>query len=235
MKQDKSTANTKPTKGKGRRSKKAVAEKKSSGRPRSRKSIIRNPSSSWVMFCNERRGHYPTVTFENVAKILSAEWHELSDADRVIYEQQAKADRERYQRDLDALDDDDRKALRKWRIKLRKKRKLQPKPPLCGYMIFVKEQRPSVVNAYPDVSFADIGRLMGAMWQKMNSEQRQPYCERAERDKIRYANDMEVYRRKKKETKETATRARAEAKAKKEVVRAEKAAAKVAADATATA
>mmetsp|Transcript_6615 Transcript_6615/g.11661 ORF Transcript_6615/g.11661 Transcript_6615/m.11661 type:complete len:82 (+) Transcript_6615:46-291(+) len=69
----------------------------------------------------------------------------------------------------------------------------KPRRPLSGFMYFSAEARPKVVKENPDMSFSEIGKRIGELWQDLDAEKRQPFLELGEADKIRYREAMRKY------------------------------------------
>merc|ERR1711977_622587 len=74
-----------------------------------------------------------------------------------------------------------------------------PKKPLSAYMFFSKDAREEVKSENPDVSFGQIGKLLGAKWASLGDEEKSPYNEMASKDKERYEQEKAAYEDKPKE------------------------------------
>ncbi|GAA5930695.1 non-histone chromosomal protein 6 [Sporobolomyces koalae] len=68
-----------------------------------------------------------------------------------------------------------------------------PKRPLSAYMHFSQAKRAEVREENPDVSFGEIGRLLGAKWKEADAEERAPFEEKAKEDKARYEKEKADY------------------------------------------
>lgn len=75
----------------------------------------------------------------------------------------------------------------------RKKDPNAPKRALSAYMFFANENRDIIKSENPDVSFAQVGRLLGEKWKSLTAEDKQPYEAKAEADKKRYESEKELY------------------------------------------
>ena len=51
-----------------------------------------------------------------------------------------------------------------------KKEKKGPKRPLAPYMFYCKEQREIVKQNNPDVSFGELGKILGAQWKDLSEK-----------------------------------------------------------------
>ncbi|KNZ61353.1 high mobility group protein B1 [Puccinia sorghi] len=70
-----------------------------------------------------------------------------------------------------------------------------PKRPLSAYMYFSQDWRERIKNENPDVSFGEIGRLLGHKWKALSEEEKKPYEDMACRDKKRHEAEKAEYER----------------------------------------
>lgn len=77
--------------------------------------------------------------------------------------------------------------------KKEKKNPLAPKKGLSSYMFFFKENRERIKSENPDAEFGEIGKLIGAEWKALDSDEKNKYEEMSKQDKKRYENDMADY------------------------------------------
>jgi hypothetical protein len=68
-----------------------------------------------------------------------------------------------------------------------------PKHPLSPYMWYLTEQRPETMRQYPGSTVGQISKLCADKWNAMSDEAQLPWKAKAEADKERYANEMQVY------------------------------------------
>jgi len=59
--------------------------------------------------------------------------------------------------------------------------------PLSAYMFFVKQNRVDFKNHYPEATFGELGKLLGAAWEELTPRERKRFEEMAEKDKRRFA------------------------------------------------
>jgi len=78
----------------------------------------------------------------------------------------------------------------------RKRDSDKPKRPLTAYMLFSQEKRADIKNNNPNVSFGEIGKLLGQAWQQLSPEDRKPFEENAKVAKAKYLDDMKEYKEK---------------------------------------
>ncbi|KAJ2907978.1 Non-histone chromosomal protein 6 [Coemansia aciculifera] len=69
----------------------------------------------------------------------------------------------------------------------KKKPKTGPKRALSAYMFFSKDQRKTVQDENPDITFGQIGKILGDKWKSLSDAAKAPYNAQSEQDKARYA------------------------------------------------
>jgi hypothetical protein len=65
-----------------------------------------------------------------------------------------------------------------------------PKHPMSAYLHFAKYMRPILKKEYPQGKLVDISKMIGSRWRAMNPKELEPWVERANQDKARYAREM---------------------------------------------
>lgn len=83
-------------------------------------------------------------------------------------------------------------------IKRRVKREKDPnapKRPLSAYMFFSQDWRERIKTENPEVSFGEIGRLLGLKWKSLAEDEKKPYEDMACRDKKRHETEKAEYER----------------------------------------
>ncbi|KAI8888579.1 hypothetical protein K501DRAFT_329706 [Backusella circina FSU 941] len=68
-----------------------------------------------------------------------------------------------------------------------------PKHPLSPYMWYLTEQRPETMRQYPGSTVGQISKLCADKWNTMSDQAQLPWKTKAEADKERYANEMQIY------------------------------------------
>lgn len=68
-----------------------------------------------------------------------------------------------------------------------------PKRALSAYMYFANENRDIVRSENPEISFGQMGKLLGERWKSLNDQDKLPYENKAKIDKERYYNEKELY------------------------------------------
>jgi len=77
--------------------------------------------------------------------------------------------------------------------KKRKKDKNAPRKPNTAYTCFQKIFYKEMKAENPDVSFAEISKLVGAKWKNTSEEEKKEFEKQSEEDKVRYNNEMANY------------------------------------------
>jgi len=71
----------------------------------------------------------------------------------------------------------------------------QPKKPKSAYFCFLDKHRNDVKEENPNYTIGDISKLLGNIWSGLESYEKKPYEEEALKDKERYKNEMEKYKK----------------------------------------
>ncbi|BGP58039.1 hypothetical protein JCM8202_001722 [Rhodotorula sphaerocarpa] len=68
-----------------------------------------------------------------------------------------------------------------------------PKRPLSAYMLFSQDKRAEVKEEQPDVSFGEIGKILGSKWKEATPDEKKPYEDKAAAEKVRYEKEKAAY------------------------------------------
>jgi len=68
-----------------------------------------------------------------------------------------------------------------------------PKRGLSAYMFFANDQRETVREENPGISFGQVGKVLGDKWKALDEKGRQPYEKKAAADKKRYEDEKAKY------------------------------------------
>ncbi|XP_077976198.1 high mobility group protein 20A-like [Styela clava] len=68
-----------------------------------------------------------------------------------------------------------------------------PRRPVNGYVRYMTEKRESVTLQNPDLSFADVTKLLGNQWTSLPMESKQKYLDDAETDRADYLQKLKKY------------------------------------------
>jgi hypothetical protein len=141
--------------------------------------------TSYIFFCAEQREilrkqetKYKTT---EITSKLAEMWKQLSDNERVKYEELSTQDKERYIKELSAYSPSEEY----------KKKETGPKRPTSSYMFFCKQQRDSIKKEFPNMNAKEITSELGKRWKNLSEQQKVPYIERQNKDKIRYQTEKQ--------------------------------------------
>jgi hypothetical protein len=79
------------------------------------------------------------------------------------------------------------------KVKHKKEKKDTPHKCLSAFIIFNKENREKIKAANPDVTFGELGKLIGDAWKSLNETDKSVYQQKSEADKQRYQTEMDKY------------------------------------------
>lgn len=68
-----------------------------------------------------------------------------------------------------------------------------PKRPSTAYILFMKDNRDRIKAAHPGIAFGDIAKVGAEEWRNAKPAIKQKYEASAEKDRVRYANEMKTY------------------------------------------
>ena len=77
-----------------------------------------------------------------------------------------------------------------------RRRKVDPKAPKkfkTAFMLFAMDERPKIIKDNPDISFTDVGRVLGQRWNNAHPDVRTKYSQMATKDRQRYEEEMASY------------------------------------------
>jgi len=70
-----------------------------------------------------------------------------------------------------------------------------PKRNVSAYMFLCYEKRNEVIASNPGVNFGEIGKILGETWKALDSDKKKKYESLAYKDKERYANELDAYKK----------------------------------------
>lgn len=131
----------------------------------------------------------PSVDFAQRSSKSAALWQEMSDEEKVPYEELAKQDRERYEKEIAEFNAANPKFV--FRQKFLKKHR--PKKALAAYLFFTKEVRAEMKDSDTDVNFGDGTKVIAERWKKLTPSRKAVYETLAAKDAERYEREMKEY------------------------------------------
>lgn len=132
----------------------------------------------------------PHASFGELARLVAAAFRELTPEEKQKYIDLSTIDKERYRKEMQLYVPPKGSSVPK---KYRDPKK--PKRALTSFMCFASAMRPQVKIDQPDLSFADVGKTLGRMFRELSAEEKDKFIRIANKDKVRYANEMEEYNR----------------------------------------
>lgn len=145
-------------------------------KPRAAKNpFIMYYTQNFEALSNELRETNPEgrLPVTKVAQLAKERFDALSSEERRVYEHMAEQDRQRYEKERAAYEEE----------------KKRNKRPPTAYMLFTMDVRSSVVEQNPHMSVAEQAKVMGKMWRELDTFEQQKY-------KDKYAELMEEWREK---------------------------------------
>uniref|UniRef100_A0A3B4TNT3 High mobility group protein B2 n=1 Tax=Seriola dumerili TaxID=41447 RepID=A0A3B4TNT3_SERDU len=155
----------------------------------------RGKTSSYAFFvatCREehKKKHPGTsVSFAEFSKKCSERWKTMSAKEKVKFEDLAKNDKVRYDREMKSYVPP--KGAKKGK---KKKDPNAPKRPPSAFFVFCSDHRPRIKEENPGISIGDIAKKLGELWATQSSKDKAPYEAKAAKLKEKYEKDVAAYR-----------------------------------------
>ncbi|KAM9781231.1 high mobility group protein B1a [Syngnathus typhle] len=156
----------------------------------------RGKMSSYAYFVQtcreEHKKKHPdaSVNFSEFSKKCSERWKTMSAKEKGKFEDLAKLDKARYEREM----------MNYVPAHGGKKKKFKdpnaPKRPPSAFFIFCAEYRPKVKGETPGLTIGDVAKKLGEMWNGTSAENKQPFEKKAAKLKEKYEKDVAAYRAK---------------------------------------
>lgn len=168
----------------------------------------KRPMTAFMYFSLDMRSKLkeenPGISFAELGKLVGQKYKEISSDEKKKYESKANADKSRYDAEMkkysppDADSDDDVSSTKKKGTKKQSKKDPNaPKKGLSAFMFFSKIMRPKLKQENPDMSFGDLGKLIGQKYRELSPEELSKYEAMANNDKKRFERENEAYEAKK--------------------------------------
>ncbi|CAO2599834.1 High mobility group protein B2 [Lemmus lemmus] len=135
----------------------------------------RGKMSSYTFFVQtcreEHKKKHPdsSVNFAEFSKKCSERWKTMSAKEKSKFEDLAKSDKARYDREM--------------------KNYVPPKGDKKGK----KKDRPKIKSEHPGLSIGDTAKKLGEMWSEQSAKDKQPYEQKAAKLKEKYEKDIAAY------------------------------------------
>ncbi|XP_055488291.1 high mobility group protein B2a [Leucoraja erinacea] len=162
--------------------------KKNPNKPRGKMSSY----AYFVQTCREEhKKKHPeaSVNFTEFSKKCSERWRTMSNKEKSKFEDLAKNDKVRYDREM-------KNFVPEKGDKKRKKDPNAPKRPPSAFFIFCSEKRPKIKSESPGLSIGDVAKKLGELWSTVQSKDKQPYEQKASKLKEKYEKEVAAYKAK---------------------------------------
>ncbi|EHH58507.1 hypothetical protein EGM_08375 [Macaca fascicularis] len=146
----------------------------------------RGKMSSYAFFVQtcreEHKKKHPdaSVNFSEFSKKCSERWKTMSAKEKGKFEDMAKADKARYEREMKTY------IPPKGETKKKFKDPNAPKRPPSAFFLFCSEYRPKIKGEHPGLSIGDVAKKLGEMWNNTAADDKQPYEKKAAKLKEKY-------------------------------------------------
>ncbi|XP_058497455.1 high mobility group protein B2-like [Solea solea] len=157
----------------------------------------RGKTSSYAYFvatCREehKKKHPGTsVNFSDFSKKCSERWRNMSGKEKLKFEDMAKVDKVRYDREMKTYIPP--KGTKKGK---KKKDPNAPKRPPSAFFVFCSDHRPRIKEEHPGISIGDIAKKLGELWSTQTPKDKVPYEAKAGKLKEKYEKEVAAYRAK---------------------------------------
>ncbi|XP_067106316.1 high mobility group protein B2a [Osmerus mordax] len=157
----------------------------------------RGKTSSYAFFvqtCREehKKKHPGTsVNFSEFSKKCSERWKTMSAKEKVKFEDLAKGDKVRFDREMKGY-----VPPKGTKVGKRKKDPNAPKRPPSAFFVFCSDHRARIKGEHPGISIGDIAKKLGELWSKQTPKDKVPYEAKAGKLKEKYEKDVAAYRAK---------------------------------------
>ncbi|KAJ8382957.1 hypothetical protein SKAU_G00037350 [Synaphobranchus kaupii] len=129
-----------------------------------------------------------SVNFAEFSKKCSERWRGLSAKDKGQFEDRAKVDKARYDREMQSYIPP----------KGSKKRKMKdpnaPKRPPSAFFVFCAEHRATLKGEHPGITIGEIAKKLGEMWARQTPKDKSPFEQKAAKLREKYEKDVAAYR-----------------------------------------
>ena len=94
------------------------------------------------------------------------------------------------------VEEDEEKKVSGSKKKKKKKAAGEPKRPTTAFFFYTASIRADVTKANPGKSVGELSKIYGQMWADLSDEDKKPFKDKNEKDKERYAKEMEAFKAK---------------------------------------
>ena len=146
--------------------------------------------TSYLLYTQSKRSEVaaqnPDMSPQDMTRLLASMWGNLSKEDKAPFDEEARIEKDRYVSEREVWKE--RKRLVKKANK--KNDKTKPKRKTTSYLVFNKQERPKVMNEFPNLSPQDVTRELGRRWSALGQEDKKKYQVIAGKDEMRFREEM---------------------------------------------
>jgi len=131
----------------------------------------------------------------NVAKAVSETWKNLDPSERRVWEEKARLDKERYEREKLSYKGP-------WKVKAPPRKSWSkdpsaPKKPMSAYLSFSNSKRIMVKQMYPNASNAQVSKILSVMWRDAPASVKQGFIDQEAQLREEYKTEVAAWRSRK--------------------------------------
>jgi len=162
--------------------------------------------SAYLLYQNYMRSFFksqnPEMSFGDLAKYTSSKYSELTQEEKLYWQNKAQEDKDRYVRELsmyqppmgfdakgDNIEGPDKKSGKKRAAKAQRDKKA-PKRNLSAYLLYQNGMRAQFKQEYPQMSFGELSKHTSQQYNALTKEEKAVWIEKAEEDKKRYDREL---------------------------------------------
>ncbi|XP_077574607.1 high mobility group protein B2a [Stigmatopora nigra] len=155
----------------------------------------RGKTSSYAFFVatcrEEHKKKHPGVSvgFAEFSKKCSERWKTMSSKEKLKFEDLAKNDKVRYDREMKSYVPEKGAKMGK-----KKKDPNAPKRPPSAFFVFCSDHRPRIKEENPGITIGDIAKKLGELWSTQTAKDKAPYEAKAGKLKEKYEKDVAAYK-----------------------------------------
>ncbi|KAJ8262217.1 hypothetical protein GJAV_G00163920 [Gymnothorax javanicus] len=129
-----------------------------------------------------------SVNFAEFSKECSERWKNLSPKEKGLFEDRARVDKARYDREMQSY------IPPKGSKKRRMKDPNAPKRPPSAFFVFCSEHRASLKSENPGITIGEIAKKLGEMWAKLSPTDKAPFEQTSAKLREKYEKEIAAYR-----------------------------------------
>lgn len=171
----------------------------------------KRPKPAYLFFCDEKRQQIktdnPEMKMTEISVKLGEMWNALSDKKKEKFNKMAGEAKEEYQTAMASYERPSDEDLAKLSVNNRRRKSgkegkskrnkdpNEPKRPCTAFIFFSKDKREEVKESNPEMKGTEIMVELGRMWKEdfADEKSRKKWVSKAEKDKIRFKEEMESY------------------------------------------